>query len=266
MADLAAEQKVGLLCTNSVHYAVPSKRRLAKAMAAIRSRRSLDEINGWLPGHGSAHLRSGIEQQHWFSHYPGVVETAAELGQECAFDLALVAPKLPPYPCPDDLDEMSYLRRVVYVGATSRYGARSAERVAGSWQQIAHELGVIEKLGFPGYFLVVWDIVSFCRSRDIFCQGRGSAANSAVCYALGITNVDAVSLGLLFERFLSSERDGPPDIDLDIESGRREEVIQYVFERYGREHTAQVANVITYRTRSAVRDACLLYTSPSPRD
>ena len=255
LADLAAEQKVGLLCTNGVHYAVPSKRRLAKAMAAIRSRRSLDEINGWLPGHGSAHLRSGIEQQHWFSHYPGVVETAAELGQECAFDLALVAPKLPPYPCPDDLDEMSYLRRVVYVGATSRYGARSAERVAGSWQQIAHELQVIEKLGFPGYFLVVWDIVSFCRSRDIFCQGRGSAANSAVCYALGITNVDAVSLGLLFERFLSSERDGPPDIDLDIESGRREEVIQYVFDRYGREHTAQVANVITYRTRSAVRDA-----------
>jgi len=126
--------------------------------------------------------------------------------------------------------------------------------VSGGWRQIDHELALIEQLGFPGYFLVVWDIVSFCRVNDIYCQGRGSAANSAVCYALGITNVDAVSLGLLFERFLSPERDGPPDIDLDIESDRREEVIQYVFDRYGRRHTAQVANVITYRARSAVRD------------
>ena len=124
----------------------------------------------------------------------------------------------------------------------------------GAWAQIDHELEVIEQLGFPGYFLIVWDIVEFCRRNDIYCQGRGSAANSAVCYALGITNADAVALGLLFERFLSPERDGPPDIDVDIESGRREEVIQYVYERYGRLHAAQVANVITYRPRSAVRD------------
>ena len=124
----------------------------------------------------------------------------------------------------------------------------------GAWAQLDHELEVIGALGFPGYFLTVWDIVAFCRRRDIFCQGRGSAANSAVCYALGITNVDAVSLGLLFERFLSPARDGPPDIDVDIESGRREEVIQYVYERYGRLHAAQVANVITYRARSAIRD------------
>ncbi len=113
---------------------------------------------------------------------------------------------------------------------------------------------MIEHLGFPGYFLVVWDLVEFCRRSDIFCQGRGSAANSAVCYALGVTAADAVSLGLLFERFLSMQRDGPPDIDIDIESDRREEVIQYVYERHGRHHTAQVANVITYRARSAVRD------------
>ena len=124
----------------------------------------------------------------------------------------------------------------------------------GAWAQIDHELEVIGALGFAGYFLIVWDIVEFCRRQDIYCQGRGSAANSAVCYALGITNVDAVSLGLLFERFLSPERDGPPDIDVDIESGRREEVIQYVYERYGRHCAAQVANVITYRARSAIRD------------
>ncbi|MDP7068310.1 MAG: error-prone DNA polymerase [Acidimicrobiales bacterium] len=255
LSDLAVEQKVGLLCTNAVHYAVPTQRHLARAMSAIRSRQSLDQIDGWLPANGSAHLRSGVEQKLWFARYPGVVERSAELGLDCAFDLSLVAPKLPPYPCPDGLDEMAYLRKIVYDGARSRYGVQPAEKVAGAWQQISHELDLIQELGFPGYFLVVWDIVAFCRSRDIFCQGRGSAANSAVCYALGITNVDAVSLGLLFERFLSPERDGPPDIDLDIESGRREEVIQYVFNRYGREHTAQVANVITYRTRSAVRDA-----------
>ncbi len=125
---------------------------------------------------------------------------------------------------------------------------------ARAWTTIDHELALIEQLDFAGYFLIVWDIVEFCRRTNIFCQGRGSAANSAVCYALGVTAADAVSLGLLFERFLSPERDGPPDIDVDIESDRREEVIQYVYERYGRHHTAQVANVITYRARSAVRD------------
>src|SRR4029078_7587279 len=120
--------------------------------------------------------------------------------------------------------------------------------------QITHELDVIEQLNFPGYFLVLVDIVEFCRIHDIYCQGRGSAANSAVCYALGVTKADAVELGLLFERFLSLERDGPPDIDLDIEHQRREEVIQYVYGKYGRERAAQVANVITYRPRSALRE------------
>ena len=121
-------------------------------------------------------------------------------------------------------------------------------------RQIEYELTVIEQLGFPGYFLLLHDIVEFCRRSDIYCQGRGSAANSAVCYALGVTKADAVALGLLFERFLSPERDGPPDIDLDIEHQRREEVIQYVYERYGRDRAAQVANVITYRPRSALRE------------
>ena len=124
-----------------------------------------------------------------------------------------------------------------------------------AWEVIDRELDIIEQLGFPGYFLIVYDIVNFCHTNDIFCQGRGSAANSAVCFALGITNVDAVAAGLLFERFLSPERDGPPDIDLDIESGRREEAIQYVYRRYGRDNAAQVANVITYRRKGALRDA-----------
>ncbi|MFP5377274.1 MAG: error-prone DNA polymerase, partial [Acidimicrobiia bacterium] len=136
-----------------------------------------------------------------------------------------------------------------------------------AWKQVRYELDMIEQLGFAGYFLIVWDIVEFCRRSGIYCQGRGSAANSAVCYALGITNADAVALGLLFERFLSPARDGPPDIDVDIESDRREEAIQYVYERYGRERAAQVANVITYRPRSAVRDmAKALGHSPGQQD
>jgi error-prone DNA polymerase len=154
---------------------------------------------------------------------------------------------------------MEHLRRIAEEGGRRMYGNRpdahdDLSRRARAWATIERELDIIEQLGFPGYFLVVWDLVEFCRRNDIYCQGRGSAANSAVCYALGITKADAVSLGLLFERFLSTERDGPPDIDIDIESDRREEVIQYVYERYGRHHTAQVANVITYRARSSIRD------------
>lgn len=253
MADLAVQVGVDIIATGNVHHHSVARKRLASAMAAVRAHRSLDEIDGWLPPAGM-HLRSGEEQAFRFRRYPGVVQRAYELGMDCAFDLSLVAPNLPPYPCPDGLDEMRYLRRLVEEGGTRRYGSRSAERVEGAWAQLDRELDLIDELGFPGYFLVVWDIVDFCRRADILCQGRGSAANSAVCFALGITNADAVSLGLLFERFLSPERDGPPDIDIDIESDRREEVIQYVYDRHGRHHTAQVANVITYRSKSAIRD------------
>jgi len=255
LAEIAASMDVDLVCTNNVHYATPSDYALYTALAAVRARRSLDEIDGWLPPAPTAHLRSGVEQQRWFVRYPGVVERAAEIGLACAFDLKLIAPTLPPYPVPVGETEATFLRQLAYDGATKRYGTRDDETVEGAWAQIDRELVVIEQLGFPGYFLIVWDIVQFCHRNDILCQGRGSAANSAVCYALGITNADAVSLGLLFERFLSPARDGPPDIDIDIEAGRREEVIQYVYERYGRHNAAQVANVITYRMRSAVRDA-----------
>ncbi len=251
MAEIAHRVGVACIATNNVHYATPVQRRLATAVAAVRARRSLHELDPWLPACAGAHLRSGAEQARRFARYPGVVELASEIGRAAAFDLALVAPNLPPFPCPNGLTEMQYLRQLAEDGGRHRYGER-CDNVA--WQTIDRELAIIEQLGFPGYFLVVWDLVEFCRRADIFCQGRGSAANSAVCYALGVTKADAVGLGLLFERFLSTERDGPPDIDIDIESDRREEVIQYVYQRYGRHHTAQVANVITYRARSAVRD------------
>jgi error-prone DNA polymerase len=270
--ELAQRVGVGCVATNNVHYATPQQRKLATALAAVRSRRSLADIDPWLPASAGAHLRSGAEQAQRFARYPGAVETAAEIGRAAAFDLSLVAPKLPPFPCEQGADgtpvtEMAMLRRIVDRGAAVRYGERpppasAANAMTGedlslrarAWKTIDHELALIEQLDFAGYFLIVWDLVEFCRRSNIYCQGRGSAANSAVCYAIGITAADAVSLGLLFERFLSPERDGPPDIDIDIESDRREEVIQYVYGRYGRHHTAQVANVITYRSRSSIRD------------
>jgi error-prone DNA polymerase len=254
LVTVAAATGADVVATNNVHYHTPGRRRLATALAAVRARRSLDDMDGWLPAAATAHLRSGAEQARRFARYPGVVERAAELGRALAFDLRLVAPRLPPFPCPSGHDEMTWLRHLTEEGAAGRYGSRSAPRHPRAYAQIDYELDMIERLGFAGYFLIVWDIVRFCREAGIYCQGRGSAANSAVCYALGITNADAVGLGLLFERFLSPERDGPPDIDVDIESGRREEAIQYVYGRYGRQCAAQVANVITYRPRSAIRD------------
>jgi error-prone DNA polymerase len=267
LAQLAIRAGVDVVATTNAHYATPARRPLATAMAAVRARRSLDELDGWLPACAGAHLRSGDEQARRFARWPGAVERAAELGRACAFDLHLVAPQLPPFDCPDGLSEMAYLRRLTAEGAQQRYGSWGTERVPGAYRQIEHELALIEQLGFPGYFLVVWDIVDFCRRSNIYCQGRGSAANSAVCYALGITNADAVDLGLLFERFLSPERDGPPDIDIDIESGRREEAIQYVYAKHGRRHAAQVANVITYRAKSSIRDvAKALGYAPGQQD
>jgi error-prone DNA polymerase len=194
------------------------------------------------------------------------VAAAAAIAAELAFDLQLVAPNLPDYPIPEPgHTEMSWLRHLTEKGARERYGTR--EQNPQAYEVIDRELGIIEKLNFPGYFLVVHDIVSFCRKENIFCQGRGSAANSAVCYALRITNVDAVRWGMLFERFLAPERDGPPDIDIDIESDRREEVIQHVYETYGRRYTAQVANVISYRPKSAVRDMAKAFGySPGQQD
>ncbi|NJC69762.1 error-prone DNA polymerase [Planosporangium thailandense] len=266
LAALAKDAGLPTVATNNVHYATPGRRRLAAALAAVRARRSLDEIDGWLPAMGTAYLRSGAEMAERFAAYPGAVERAAAFGRELAFDLKLVAPRLPAYPVPEPgLSEMDWLRRLTMEGAARRYGSREEHPKA--YEQLTYELDIIEKLDFPGYFLIVYDIVEICRRFDIFCQGRGSAANSAVCYALGITNVDAVAHGLLFERFLSEQRDGPPDIDVDIESDRREEVIQEVYRKYGRHHTAQVANVISYRPKSAVRDVAKAFGySPGQQD
>ncbi|HEY1642167.1 MAG TPA: error-prone DNA polymerase [Streptosporangiaceae bacterium] len=255
LAELAAAAGVATIATSNAHYAGPGDARLAQALAAIRARSSLAVMDGWLAAAGSSFLRSGEEAAARLSRYPGIMERTAELAGACAFDFTVVAPRLPDFPVPADYTEVSWLRELVRRRAPERYGPTGAERVPGAYEQIARELDVIEQLEFPGYFLIVHDIVQFCADNGILCQGRGSAANSAVCYALGITSVDPVQHGLLFERFLSEGRDGPPDIDLDIEHQRREEAIQYVYGKYGRERAAQVANVISYRPRMALRDA-----------
>lgn len=252
LAELAPRFGVGVVATTAAHFAEPSRGRLAMAMAAIRARQSLDDAAGWLTPRGGAHLRSGDEMARLFAQCPDIVTAAADLGEQCSFELTLIAPKLPPFDTPSGHTEDSWLRELTMIGAADRYGPRASAPAA--YAQIERELDVISRLNFPGYFLVVHDITQFCRRNDILCQGRGSAANSAVCYALGVTAVDPVANGLLFERFLSPARDGPPDIDIDIESDLREQVIQYVYTRYGRDYAAQVANVITYRWRSAVRD------------
>jgi error-prone DNA polymerase len=255
LARLAALADVDVVAAANVHFAAPAQARLGQALAAIRARRSLADMDGWLPAAGTAYLRSGAEMAALLRRYPGVAERTVSLGRQCAFDFSVIAPQLPDFPVPAGYTEATWLRELVARKAPPRYGPPADERVPGAYQQIARELGVIERLRFPGYFLIVHDIVEFCERENILCQGRGSAANSAVCFAIGITNVDPVSHHLLFERFLSDGRDGPPDIDLDIEHRRREEVIQYVYRQYGRDRAAQVANVITYRPRMALRDA-----------
>lgn len=252
LAALASRFGVGVIATTAAHFATPESGRLAMAMAAVRARKSLDDAAGWLDPVGGAHLRSGDEIARLFSHCPEVVTAAAELGEACAFDLRLIAPKLPPFDVEDGHTEASFLRKLAIEGAARRYGPRAGAEEA--YAQIEKELDIITRKGFPGYFLVVYDIARFCRANDILCQGRGSAVNSAVCYALGVTSIDPVAEGLLFERFMSEARDGEPDIDIDIESDRREEVIQYVYTKHGRDKAAQVANTITYRGRMAVRD------------
>lgn len=250
LAVLAERAGLPLLATNAVHYATPGEHRLASALAAVRARRSLDELDGWLPASDGLHLRSGAEMMRRFDRYPGAVARSVTLAEELGFRLRSARPRLPRQEVPDGHTPMSWLRELVWTGAEKRYpGLPDHVR-----ERLARELDVIEQKDFPGYFLIVYDLVREARSRGILCQGRGSAANSAVCYVLDITAVDSIYFDLPFERFLSALRDEEPDIDVDFDSDRREEIIQYAYGKYGRHNAAQVANVISYRPKVAVRD------------
>ncbi|MDQ1170132.1 error-prone DNA polymerase [Microbacterium proteolyticum] len=263
LAGLAAERGLPTVATNNVHYAAPQKELLAAAVAAVRANRGLDELDGWLPAHAGAHLRSGVEMAARFARYPGAVARTVTLADELAFPLRRAKPALPKQKVPEGHTPMSYLRQLVWEAVPRKYPNLSDD----DRRRIERELGVIEMKDFPGYFLIVYGIVAEARRRGILCQGRGSAANSAVCYLLDITAVDSIFYKLPFERFLSSLRDEEPDIDVDFDSDRREEIIQWVYREYGRERAAQVANVIQYRPKNAVRDmARALGHSPGQQD
>ncbi|MEQ4206434.1 error-prone DNA polymerase [Actinopolymorpha sp. B9G3] len=254
LTELAKARRLPVIATNNVHFATPDRRPLATALAAVRARRSLDEIDGWLPAAGTAFLRSGAEMAERFARYPGAVARTVDYANQLAFPLRRAKPRLPKQNVPDGHTPMSWLRKLVFDGADEMYGSYVGKARDDAYARLEKELQVIAEKDFPGYFLIVHDIVTFARERGILCQGRGSAANSAVCYVLGITAVDAIFYNLPFERFLSATREEEPDIDVDFDSDRREEVIQHVYEKYGRRNAAQVANVITYRPKMAVRD------------
>ncbi|WP_167148835.1 error-prone DNA polymerase [Actinomyces sp. ZJ308] len=260
LTRLARAHRLPLVATGAVRCARPTDARLADVLTATRLVTDLEGARGHLPAIGRW-LRGAQDMARLHRRSPHAVDLAADLAADLAFDLSLIAPDLPDADVPEGHTPASWLRELTRQGATRRYGTPQEHPRA--WEVLNHELDIIESLGFPGYFLIVHAIVEFCAQSGILCQGRGSAANSAVCYALGITAVDAVRHKMLFERFLSPGRAGYPDIDLDIEACRREEVIQHVYSRYGRDCAAQVANVISYRPRSAVRDAARALGHPA---
>ncbi len=250
--EAARSLRLPVIATNGVRYAVPDAREVADVFTALGHYRTLDTAGRLLDSNAERHLKSPQEMARLFADVPEAVANTLDLSARLDFTLQDLGYQFPKYPVPEGQTQHSFLRWLAYEGMLGRYGEEN-ERAR---RQIEHELAVIEKLDLAGYFLIVWDIVRYCREQGILVQGRGSAANSAVCYALGITAVDAVGMELLFERFLSEERGEWPDIDLDLPSGdQRERAIQYVYQRYGERGAAMTANVITYRGRSAAREA-----------
>ena len=251
LVDLADAYRVPLVAANGVRFAAPDERPLHDVFTCLRHKATLDLAGRRLVGNAERYLKSPEAMAALFADRPDAVAAACALADRLEYTMADLGYRFPEYPVPSGETMPSFLRKIAQVGARDRYRPYHDRARA----QIARELDLIEKLDLAGYFLIVWDLVNFCRQRGILVQGRGSAANSAVCYSLGITAVDPVGMDLLFERFLSEERGEWPDIDLDLPSGdRREQVIQYVYERYGRHGAAMTANVITYRGRSATRE------------
>ena len=244
-----------LLATNGVSYATAKARELCDAFTAIRHHHTLSTAGRLLSRNSECFLKSPQEMQQLFADLPEAIANTLELSSRLEFTLNDLGYEFPRYPVPEGETMNSFLRERAWEGFRQRYGRSSRDMQAKARRQIEKELALIEKLKLAGYFLIVWDLVRYCREQNILVQGRGSAANSAVCYSLGITAVDAVSMELLFERFLSEERGEWPDIDLDLPSGdEREKVIQYVYQRYGERGAAMTANVITYRNRMAARE------------
>jgi len=251
LIDLASAFHVPVVATGGVRFAAPDRRPLFDVLTCIHHHTDLLHAGRRLAPNAERYLKAPAEMAALFADVAGAVERTADLAARLQYTMADLGYRFPDYPVPQGETQTSFLRKIADLGARDRYQPYHDRARA----QVARELDLIEKLDLAGYFLIVWDIVNFCRQHDILVQGRGSAANSAVCYSLGITAVDPVGMDLLFERFLSEERGEWPDIDLDLPSGdRRERVIQHVYEKYGRLGAAMTANVITYRGRSAARE------------
>ena len=248
---LAEAFRVPLLATGGVGFATPEERPLFDVLTAIREHIPLARAGRRLAANAERYFKPPAQMARLFADRPAAVHATRELADRLQFGMHDLGYRFPKYPVPDDETEMSFLRKIAEVGARHRYRPYHDRARA----QVLRELDLIERLDLAGYFLIVWDIVNFCRQQDILVQGRGSVANSAVCYSVGITAVDPVGMELLFERFLSEERGEWPDIDLDLPSGdRRERVIQHVYQKYGQHGAAMTANVITYRGKSAARE------------
>src|SRR5579859_5151836 len=249
--EIARKLRLSLLATNGVSHAQVPAREVLDVFTCIRHHCTLATAGRLLARNSERHLKSSAEMTRLFADLPEAIANTEILSSRLKFTLNDLGYQFPKYPVPQGESQMSFLRQRAHEGMIRRYGSDNKR----ARLQIERELALIEKLDLAGYFLIVWDIVRFCRGQNILVQGRGSAANSAVCYSLGITAVDPVGMDLLFERFLSEERGEWPDIDLDLPSGdEREKVIQYVYQRYGKLGAAMTANVITYRGRSAARE------------
>src|SRR5277367_2303514 len=282
LVDLSQKHSIPCLVTNNVHYATPAKRIVHDVLTCLKHEVALSDAGRRLRPNDNWCLKSPQEMAaHWHA-YPEFLKNTVRVADRCSFRLFALKPSLPHFPTPDNLSYDEFLKQLVWRGAkrlfTDNSGTNQSIHIESTTpgtagilpalttltdapvseahrKQIDHELEVIERMQFAPYFLIMWDIVEFARSQNILVQGRGSAANSVVCYCLGITAVDPVASDLLFERFISEGRDEPPDIALDIAHQHREIVLQYVYNKYGREHAGMVCETITYRGRSAVRDA-----------
>ncbi|MCP4815431.1 MAG: DNA polymerase III subunit alpha, partial [Planctomycetaceae bacterium] len=239
------------VAAGSVLYHVPDRLPLHDVLTAIKYRTTVDLAGDRLLPNAQRHLQTIAQRKSAFAAIPDALSRNLEIAERCSFCLSQLRYEYPEELAPDGKTPIEYLRQLTLAGASQRYAGTVPETVQ---HQINHELRLIEELEYEAYFLTVWDLVRFARNRGILCQGRGSAANSAVCYCLGVTSVDPATTDLLFERFVSKERDEAPDIDVDFEHERREEVLQYLYEKYGRDRAGLAATVITYRVRSAVRD------------
>ncbi|MBL8797941.1 MAG: error-prone DNA polymerase, partial [Planctomycetia bacterium] len=247
----ARQAHVPVAAANDVHYHIRERQPLQEVLTAIRHGCTVAELGARRFPNAERCLRSPQEMGEVFADCPEVLQHALEAAERCQFSLTDLKYEYPEELCPPGRTPLVHLTHLTWAGARERYPQGVPDKVV---RIVEHELRLIEELRYEGYFLTVWDIMQFARARGILCQGRGSAANSAVCYCLGITAVDPDRIDVLFERFVSKERSEAPDIDVDFEHERREEVLQYIYEKYGRERAAMTAEVITYRSRSAVRD------------